>query len=339
MNATAVNRRFCLAPMMDQSDRHCRYLWRLITQRSLLYTEMVTSSALIHGRDRERFLHFNQEEHPIALQLGGSDPDELANCAKLGEKWGYDEINLNCGCPSDRVQNGRIGACLMAEPSTVARCLASMRAEVNIPVTVKHRIGIDDQDEEADLLRFVEVVAGSGCRTFIVHARKAWLQGLSPKQNREVPPLIYERVYRLKQQFPELEIIINGGISDLDQAIAHLKQVDGVMVGRQAYTDPFFLADVDSRIFGEPRSLIDRIEVLSTYQAYCSKQLALGVPWQLLMRPVLGLFHGQAGGKRFRRYLSTEKPTGSPEQQARTLMDAVEFMEDRTQRLQYIEGL
>lgn len=326
--------RFCLAPMMDQSDKHCRYLWRLLTRHAMVYTEMVTSSALLHGKDSERFLHFNAEEHPVALQLGGSDPDDLARCANLGQQWGYDEINLNCGCPSDRVQTGRIGACLMAEPETVAACINAMRSAVDIPVTIKHRIGIDDQDEESDLLRFVDQVAATGCYTFIVHARKAWLQGLSPRQNREVPPLLYERVYRLKQEFPTLDIILNGGVDSVQAALAHLDFVDGVMVGRQAYAEPYFLVDVDRCIFNNTHAPPDRFQVLAQYQDYCAQQLALGVPWRLLLRPVLGLFHGQSGGKRFRRFLSTTLTTskhqpGSPDAQAALLAEAVDFMQIR----------
>lgn len=316
---------------MDQSDRHCRYLWRLITRHSMLYTEMVTSSALIHGRDSERFLRFNGEEHPVALQLGGSNPEELALCTQRAQEWAYDEVNLNCGCPSDRVQTGRIGACLMDDPKTVAKCITAMQRAVDIPITIKHRIGIDDQDEEADLLRFVATVAETGCQTFIVHARKAWLQGLSPKQNRDVPPLCYERVYRLKDQFPQLEIIINGGIESITQIQAHLQRVDGVMVGRQAYTEPYFLADIDRAVFGDARAMPTREEIVSRYRDYCLTQLEQSAPWRLLMRPVLGLFHGQPGGKRFRRFLSTAKPLGSAGQQADLLLEALEYAQPNRQ--------
>ena len=320
--------RFCLAPMMDQSDRHCRYLWRLLSRHALLYTEMVTSNAILQGGDSHRFLEFNSEEHPVALQLGGSDPAQLAECARLGEQWGYDEINLNCGCPSDRVQTGRIGACLMAEPNTVADCIKAMQDAVAIPVTVKHRIGIDDQDEDADLMNFVQTVAATGCTTFIVHARKAWLRGLSPKQNRDVPPLNYQRVYRLKQEFPELEIIVNGGIVSLEATQEHLRFVDGVMIGRQAYTEPYFLSTIDSALFDDQREVSSREDIVRQYHDYCLKQLSQGVPWRLLMRPVLGLFHGRVGGKRFRRYLSTTNPN-SYQQPADILLEALDFMDGK----------
>lgn len=333
MNAAPISRRFCLAPMMDQSDRHCRFIWRLITKHSLLYTEMVTSSALLHG-DRERFLQYNPEEHPLALQLGGSDPIQLSECAKLAEDKGFDEVNLNCGCPSDRVQTGRIGACLMAEPQLVADCLKAMQDAVDIPVTIKHRIGIDDQDEYQDLTRFVSEVANTGCKSFIVHARKAWLKGLSPKQNREVPPLLYERVYQLKQEFPHLEIIINGGIDNVADTKTHLEKVDGVMVGRQAYTEPYFLADIDKEIFGDKTLPISREEILESYHHYCQRQLTLGVPWQLLVRPILGLFHGQPGGKRFRRFLSINR-TGSKGKQADLLLDALNYRSENSETKSY----
>ncbi|MDJ0969872.1 MAG: tRNA dihydrouridine(20/20a) synthase DusA, partial [Kiloniellales bacterium] len=235
--------------MMDWTDRHCRYLLRLISRRTLLYTEMVPTGAVLHG-DRARFLGFDPAERPLALQLGGAEPEDLAACARLAEAEGYDEVNLNVGCPSDRVQHARFGACLMAEPALVARCIAAMQDAVGIPVTVKSRIGIDDQDDYVDLLRFVDSVASVGCRSFTVHARKAWLEGLSPKQNREIPPLNYERVYRLKAERPDLEIVINGGIRSLDEAEAHLARVDGVMIGRAAYQDPYLLAEADRRLFG-----------------------------------------------------------------------------------------
>lgn len=293
--------------MIDWSDRHCRYLWRLLSKRALLYSEMVTTGALLYG-DAARFLAYNDAEHPLALQLGGSDPRDLASCAKLGEQWGYDEINLNCGCPSDRVQSGRFGACLMAEPQVVADCLKAMQDAVSIPVTVKQRIGIDEQDEYDDLSCFVDTVAATGCKTFIVHARKAWLQGLSPKQNREVPPLRYERVYQLKKDFPHLEIIINGGIEGIEAAQAHCQSVDGVMIGREAYHNPYFLAQVDRQMFGEETPIPSREEVFRNYVAYCAKQIEQGVQLQHLSRHVLGLFHGQKGGKKFRRYISEQVP-------------------------------
>lgn len=293
--------------MMDWSDRHCRYLWRLLSKRALLYTEMVTTGALLYG-DAARFLTYNDAEHPLALQLGGSDPKELAACARLGEQWGYDEINLNCGCPSDRVQSGRFGACLMAEPQVVADCIKAMQDAVTIPVTVKHRIGIDQQDEYADLSHFVDSLAATGCATFIVHARKAWLHGLSPKQNREVPPLKYERIYQLKRDFSALEIIINGAIDNLASAQDHLDHVDGVMIGREAYHNPYLLADVDPTLFGATAPRPSRECVLRNYAAYCAEQIDQGVQLQHMSKHVLGLFHGQKGGKRFRRYISEHVP-------------------------------
>src|SRR5262245_50525717 len=266
--------RFCVAPMMDWTDRHCRFFHRLLTRNALLYTEMVTAPAVLHG-DRARLLALDASEHPVALQLGGSDPLALAEAAAIGANYGYDEINLNVGCPSDRVQEGRFGACLMAEPELVAACVAAMRARVSVPVTVKCRIGIDDQDSEADLERFVSAVAGAGCRTFIVHARKAWLQGLSPKENREVPPLDYGRVHRLKAEHPELEIVINGGIASLDEAEAHLAKVDGVALGRAAYQNPYLLADVDRRLFGATGTLSRRM-VLDALLPYAGGPLQAG---------------------------------------------------------------
>src|SRR5262245_41689870 len=256
-----IGHRFCVAPMMDWTDRHCRFFHRLLTRRALLYTEMMTAEAVLHG-NRERLLGFSPEEHPVALQLGGSDPARLAQAAAIGAEYGYDEINLNVGCPSDRVQEGRFGACLMAEPELVADCVAAMRARVPVPVTVKCRIGIDQQDIEADLERFVSAVAAAGCRTFIVHARKAWLQGLSPKENREIPPLDYGRVYRLKAAQPELEIVINGGIASLGEAEAHLAKVEGVALGRAAYQTPYLLAEVDRRLFGATTTPHSRREVV-----------------------------------------------------------------------------
>lgn len=289
--------------MMEWTDRHCRYFLRLISARALLYTEMVTTGALIHG-DRDQLLRFDAREQPVALQLGGSVPDELAQVARIGEDFGYREINLNVGCPSDRVQSGRFGACLMAEPELVAACVAAMRDAVDIPVTVKCRIGIDDQDAERELDQFVATVAGAGCETFIVHARKAWLDGLSPKQNRDVPPLDHDRVHRLKQAHPDLEIIINGGIETLDRAEAHLASVDGVMLGRAAYHNPYLLAGVDARIYGVQTAPRTRDEVMETFIAYAEGQLRDGVPLHQMSRHVLGLYHGQGGARAFRRHLS-----------------------------------
>lgn len=301
------SRRFCVAPMLKWSDRHCRYLWRLMSRHALLYTEMVTTGALLHG-DPARFLDYNAEEHPLALQLGGSDPADLAACARLGEQWGYDEINLNCGCPSDRVQSGRFGACLMAEPELVADCIRAMQEAVSIPVTVKHRIGIDHQDEYEDLTRFVDAVAAAGCRTFIVHARKAWLQGLSPKENREVPPLNYQRVYQLKQDFPDLEIIINGGINTLELAEQQCQQLDGVMLGREVYHNPYILSEVDQLFFDDTWKVPSREQVMLAYADYAAQQIDLGVDLQHMSKHVLGLFFGQKSGKKFRRFLSQEVP-------------------------------
>ncbi|AFV00834.1 tRNA dihydrouridine(20/20a) synthase DusA [Simiduia agarivorans] len=298
-------RAFSLAPMMEWSDRHCRYFWRLLSKQAFLYTEMVTTGALIHG-DRERFLNYNPEEHPVALQLGGSNPQELAACAQMAESWGYDEVNLNCGCPSDRVQNGMIGACLMAQPQLVADCIKAMQDAVQIPVTVKHRIGIDDMDDDQGLLDFVAPIAATGCVTFIVHARKAWLKGLSPKENREIPPLNYDRVHKLKQEFPDLEIIINGGLKTLADCQAQLAHVDGVMVGREAYHNPWLLSEVDAAIYGQPPVTIDRLAVIDQMMGYIDKQLSAGMRLHHITRHLLGLFHGQPGGKQFRRIISAE---------------------------------
>lgn len=294
--------------MMDWTDRHCRYLHRLITRRALLYTEMITAEAILRGR-RDMLLAFSPQEHPLALQLGGSVPDRLAEAACIGESYGYDEINLNVGCPSDRVQGGQFGACLMASPDLVARCVAAMRARVRIPVTVKCRIGIDRQDSEADLERFITTVAAAGCTTFIVHARKAWLQGLSPKENREIPPLDYGRVYRLKQAHPELEIVINGGIATLDEAERHLQHVDGVMLGRAAYQTPYILADVDRRFFADVRTAPSRADVLEGLIEYARAHLQRGGRLNNIARHALGLYHGQPRARAYRRYLS-EKAVG-----------------------------
>ncbi|HWE18138.1 MAG TPA: tRNA dihydrouridine(20/20a) synthase DusA [Hyphomicrobiaceae bacterium] len=298
---------FCVAPMMDWTDRHCRFFHRLLSARALLYTEMATADAILHG-NRERLLGFSAEEHPVALQLGGSDPARLAEAAAIGAAWGYDEINLNVGCPSDRVQEGRFGACLMAEPALVADCVAAMRARVSVPVTVKCRIGIDDQDSEADLERFVAAVAAAGCRTFIVHARKAWLKGLSPKDNREVPPLDYGRVYRLKAAHAELEIVINGGITSLDEAEAHLAQVDGVALGRAAYQSPYLLAEVDRRLFGATRASPTRRAVIEALLPYAERHVQAGGRLNNVARHVLGLYRGQPRARAFRRHLSEHAP-------------------------------
>ena len=293
--------------MMDWTDRHCRFFHRLITRRALLYTEMVTAEAVLHG-DRGRLLGFSPEEHPVALQLGGSDPARLAEAAAIGADFGYDEINLNVGCPSDRVQEGRFGACLMGEPELVAECVAAMRARVAVPVTVKCRIGIDDQDSEAGLERFVTAVAEAGCRTFMVHARKAWLKGLSPKENREVPPLDHGRVHRLKAAHPELEIVINGGIGSLEAAEAHLAKVDGVALGRAAYQSPYLLADVDRRLFGDGSASPSRRDVIEALLPYAQRHIAAGGRLNNVARHILGLYHGQPRARAFRRHLSERAP-------------------------------
>jgi tRNA-dihydrouridine synthase A len=311
--------------MMDWTDRHCRFFHRLLTRRALLYTEMVTAEAVLHG-DRGRLLGFGREEHPVALQLGGSDPARLAEAAAIGADFGYDEINLNVGCPSDRVQEGRFGACLMAEPELVAECVAAMRARVAVPVTVKCRIGIDDQDSEADLERFVMAVAAAGCRTFMVHARKAWLRGLSPKQNREVPPLDYGRVYRLKAAHPELEIIINGGIGSLHEAQAHLAKVDGVALGRAAYQDPYLLAEVDREVFGSAEASTSRRDVIEALLPYAEKHLAAGGRLNNIARHILGLYHGRPRARAFRRHLSEHAPRAGAD--IAVLEEAMRLVED-----------
>jgi tRNA-dihydrouridine synthase A len=302
-----LDHKFCIPSMMDWTDRHCRFFHRLLSARALLYTEMVTADAVLHG-DRARLLGFSPEEHPVALQLGGSDAAKLAAAAAIGADWGYDEINLNVGCPSDRVQEGRFGACLMAEPPLVADCVAAMRARVAVPITVKCRIGIDDQDSEADLERFVATVAGAGCRTFIVHARKAWLQGLSPKENRDVPPLDYARVHRLKAAHPELEIVINGGIETLDAAAAHLAHVDGVALGRAAYQNPYLLAEVDRRLLGATGAPPSRRAVLEALLPYADRHLRAGGRLNNIARHILGLYHGRPRARAFRRHLSENAP-------------------------------
>ena len=291
--------------MMDWTDRHCRYFLRLISARALLYTEMVTSAAILYG-ERQKLIGFDPAEQPVALQLGGSDPDELAHAARIGEDYGYVEINFNVGCPSSRVRAGRFGACLMAEPQLAAQCVAAMRNAVDIPVTVKCRTGIDEMDSDEELERFVSTLAATGCASFIVHARKAWLEGLSPKQNREVPELDYDRVYRLKQAHPELEICINGGIGSLDEAEAHLARVDGVMLGRAAYHNPFLLARVDARIFAQTAIAPTREQVLERYIPYAARELRRGARLHHLTRHILGLYHGQPGARAFRRFLTQQ---------------------------------
>ena len=291
--------------MLDCTDKHARYFMRLMTRHALLYTEMITVPALIHG-DSEKLLSYNETENPLALQLGGSDPSALAQCARQAEMLGYDEVNLNVGCPSDRVQSGAFGACLMAVPSLVAECVAAMKESVAIPVTVKHRMGIDDADSYEELCHFVDVVAASGCDTFIVHARKAWLSGLSPKQNREVPPLQYADVYQLKKDFPQLSIIINGGIKLLSEAKDHLQHVDGVMLGREPYHNPYLLAQVDKAVFDEQQGIVKPHDILESYLPYMEAQLSQGVRLHQMTRHVMGLFHGMPNARLWRRKLSEE---------------------------------
>ena len=288
--------------MMDWSDRHCRYFFRQLAPDALVYTEMITTGALLHG-DVARHLDFNHEEHPVALQLGGSERDDLARCASLGERWGYDEINLNCGCPSERVQRGAFGACLMAEPQLVAECVKAMQDAVSVPVTVKHRLGIDSIETYDFVRQFVDVLAQTGCRTFIVHARNAILKGLSPKDNRQIPPLKYDYVYRLKRDFPECSIIINGGIDDLAAALKHLQHVDGVMLGRAAYHDPYLLALLDSAI-SDFLPAPGRQTVAETMWRYAASEIAQGTPLRAITRHMLGLYHGQPRAKQWRRMLS-----------------------------------
>ncbi len=288
--------------MMDWTDRHCRVFHRLLTQRTLLYSEMVPAGAIVHG-DRDRFLVFDPSEHPVALQVGGSDPDDLETCARAAADYGYDEINLNVGCPSDRVQRGRFGACLMAEPDLVARCVEAMR-RAPIEVTVKTRIGIDEQDSYAELSDFVGKLVAVGTTTVIIHARKAWLSGLSPKQNREIPPLRYDVVYRLKEDFPDLAVVLNGGVQDLNESLGHLERVDGVMIGRAAYHDPYILAEADQRIFGSTRPVATRPEIVMNLMPYAEKLASGGVPVKHLTRHILGLFNGERGARLWRRYLS-----------------------------------
>lgn len=328
------SRTFCIAPMMQYTDRHDRFLLRLITKHALLYTEMLTTAALIHG-DRGRLLRFNESEHPVALQVGGSDPRQMKACARLAELSGFDEVNINVGCPSKRVRSGRFGACLMAEPDLVADCVAAMAAAVHIPVTVKTRIGIDDQDSFEQLCAFIETVASAGCRTFIVHARKAWLQGLSPKQNRELPPLKYAVVYQLKRSFPHLNIIINGGVTSLHDAEQHLKQVDGVMMGREAYANPYLLAAVDRRFFASRSPPLTREQVLQAYLEYCEQQIKSGCHLHHLSKHIVGLFQGQPGARRWRRCLSEQVhlPDANIEAIKKAAMQRISIQEGRQSQM------
>ena len=312
--------------MMDWTDRHCRYFLRQLTRRTLLYTEMIPVGAILHG-DRTRFLAFHPEERPLALQLGGADPAALSEAAHLAAEYGYDEVNLNVGCPSDRVQNARFGACLMAEPALVGRCVAAMQAASALPVTVKCRIGIDDRDRFEDLLSFVQDVAAAGCRSFTVHARKAWLSGLSPKENREIPPLRYEEVYRLKESCRGLEIVINGGILTLDEAERHLEKVDGAMIGRAAYQNPQILAEADARVFGVAVPAASRRDAVVAMHGYAAEQRANGVPLRSITRHMLGLFNGLPGARAWRRTLSetARSRAAGPE----LLLQALEEIERR----------
>jgi len=291
--------------MMDWSDRHCRYFFRQVAPHALVYTEMVTTGALVHG-DIARHLDFDPAEHPIALQLGGSEPADLAHSAKLGESWGYDEINLNCGCPSERVQRGAFGACLMAEPQLVADCVKAMQDAVSLPVTVKHRLGIDSIEDYDFVRRFVELLTAAGCRTFIVHARNAILKGLSPKDNRLVPPLKYDYVYRLKTDFPECTIVINGGIDSVGDALKALERVDGVMLGRAAYHDPYLLSSLDRAIYGS-KHILTRQDVVEHMWHYARREVAQGTPLRAITRHILGLYHGQPRARKWRQMLSDSR--------------------------------
>ena len=319
-----LDHRFCIAPMMDWTDRHDRVFLRLFTTRALLYTEMVTSAALEHG-DANYLLKHHASEHPVALQLGGSNPKELAKAAQLGEQACFDEINLNVGCPSDRVQSGKFGASLMADPQIVSNCVSAIKQSTRLPVTVKCRIGVDDKDTHADLVNFINVVATGGCELFVIHARKAYLQGLSPKENREIPPLNYERVFAVKQEFPELNFIINGGITSINEALSLLEKIDGVMIGREAYNNPYFLREVDNRIFGDLTSEKSRTDYLYQYLPYIESQLTDGASLHHMTRHLMGLFKGQKGGKLYRRHLS--EYSHKKEASINVLLDAIAYVE------------
>ena len=292
-----------IAPMMDWTDKHCRYFYRLISKNVQLYTEMITTNAILRG-DKNRLLDFNDGENPLVLQLGGSNPKEMAECAIIAEDWGYDEVNINVGCPSDRVLSGSFGACLMKEPKLVAQCVEAMIERCGIPITVKHRIGIDDMESYDQLSDFVSLISQKGCQHFIVHARKAWLTGLSPKENRTIPPLNYPWVYQLKKDFPKLKFTINGGIETCQDIAGHLDQVDGVMLGRSIYHNPFLLEQIEVEIFKSKESTLDREHILRQYMSYIAEQSKLGVPVRSMSRHILGLYHGEANAKLFRRLLS-----------------------------------
>ena len=317
-------RKICLAPMMDYTDRHDRYLLRLISKKMWLFTEMITSNTLLNA-DAARFLRFNTSEHPVAVQLGGSDPQDLAICTQMAEQAGYDEVNLNVGCPSDRVQSGQFGASLMATPELVAKCIHEMQAKVKIPVSVKCRLGIDDQDEYHHLKHFVQIVSDVGCEIFYIHARKAWLQGLSPKENRDVPPLNYDAVYQLKQDFPELTIIINGGIKTLKAAQQHMDHIDGCMIGREAYSNPYMLAEVDHLFYGTDEIQPSRMQVLHQYVDYIENEMLKGTRLTQMSRHVLGLFQGLPGAKAWRRHISEN--AHKADSNAELLLNAAKFIQ------------
>ena len=297
-----MSHRFCIAPMMDRTDRHCRYFHRLLTKRSFLYTEMLHSNAILNG-NTSKLLEYDQEEHPLAIQLGGSDPVSLAEASVISEEFGYKEINLNIGCPSTKVQKGRFGAVLMKEPGLVSKCISAMKRSVNIPVTVKCRIGVDDMDEDTYLDKFIKEVSFAGCETFIIHARKAWLKGLSPKDNREIPPLNYQRVYKLKDAFPDLNFIINGGIKTIEESLDHLQYVDGVMLGREAYNNPYILTEVDSSIFLENLNATSQGDILLKLLPYIQSEVEKGTKISHITKHLMGLFKGFNGAKNIRKYL------------------------------------
>ncbi|HEX3504977.1 MAG TPA: tRNA dihydrouridine(20/20a) synthase DusA [Xanthobacteraceae bacterium] len=320
-----ISRRFSVAPMMEWTDRHCRFFHRLLTRRALLYTEMLTTGAVLHG-DRTRLLRFDAAEHPLALQLGGSDPRALAACARIGAEAGFDEINLNAGCPSDRVQDGRFGACLMAEPELVGESIAAMKAAVSIPVTVKCRIGIDDQDPEPALENFAQAVKRAGADALIVHARKAWLKGLSPKENREIPPLDYDRVYRLKRAHPEMTIILNGGVGSVEDALAHLQHVDGAMIGRAAYQEPWRLLAIDPLLFSETARFASAKEAAAALAPYIQREIAVGTRLHAITRHLHGLFHAVPGARAFRRHLAGA--SSAPHADAEYLLAALALVAD-----------
>lgn len=325
-NANNIDRTFCVAPMLDCTDRHERYLLRLISRNAVMYTEMVTTGALLFG-DTARFLDFDLAEHPVALQLGGSDPNAMASCAELAQKWNYDEVNINVGCPSDRVQSGSFGACLMQQPELVAKNIQQMRSVVDIPITVKCRIGVDEQKPRDALWALVEASANAGCNVFLVHARMAWLKGLSPKENRDVPPLDYELVYELKQSFPELEVVINGGINTLADCHKHLKYVDGVMMGREAYSNPYILSNVDNEFYNASTKPCTREEVMNDYMAYTESKIANGARLNHLSKHVVGLYHGEPRSRLWRRHISQNAHI--PGSDTQVLVDAYSAMVDQ----------